>query len=244
MIDDDCEEGPSTLKPVELLAVPKVGAVTVRFLADPEGLCTHWTSKGSIWCPGPGRCPAREHNGRLTWKAYAPVDRWCPAPDERWEAWVLEISLRLYEQLIGHELRGTIWRLHREKLKGDKEQCVGELLGAHQEELLRKAFPILPTLQLVFGRPDIVAGAECPFVRRQFLPARMEGKPPKVQPTPKPKEEAPAIDPATRRGIKDLLARIGEKPGERGAEEQRRASPPPPAPSSPSSNGRHAPPPE
>lgn len=151
--------------PIELLSIFEVKKCTVRFLGEPLSCLTHWTSKGSVACPGKEECKTETHRSRTMWKAYAPVERWRDVPHEDWLPEVLEITENLWRAMKDHDLRAEIWTLFLQVSRFEKNEVWGEHVDTINADHLRQPFDVKPTVFRIYRTIDIQFGVE------SYLPA-------------------------------------------------------------------------
>jgi len=152
--------------PVEVFSVEPGTATFYRFLADLQGLHTHWNGKRTVPCDGEGDCPASLHRTRIIFKAYAPAELWKPA-ERHWLPGVLEATEALEEQLRGRHLRGEVWMLKRGGDGRKSDPVFGVYSETFAEERLRPAFDIRPVLLRFYHVSHLVLGVE------NLLPAKL-----------------------------------------------------------------------
>jgi hypothetical protein len=153
--------------PVKVLSVPESMPITVRFLANLQGLDTHWIN-GTVPCPGREECPPANHRRGVIWKGYAAVQAW----DEirrLWVPFVLEITECAEEYLRDRELRAEVWTLFRAEKKGKTDAVVALYCGQVDEEKLSPPFDIVPVLCRVFHVDKLKLGRPNPIAPRLLL---------------------------------------------------------------------------
>lgn len=178
---------------LEMLAVPKEGSVTVRFLGEARSILTHRIKDESFACPGEEHCPTANHRARTTWKAYAPVEAWRPAPHDDWMPAVLEITERLWGKLRGRPIKGEVWKLFRQTGRHGYREVCGSPQGLVLPERLRTDVTVEEVVKRVYRTTLIAWDVE------EYLPAPPILEPSKDQPPqtdrvknpkPRPKDES------------------------------------------------------
>lgn len=192
------------LNAVRILAVPLVPPIHVKFLGALRGLLTHWSKSHSVPCDGPDKCPVALHRTGTFFKAYAPVEWWV-AHVGRWRPAVLEGTANLEERLRGRTLRGEVWLLSREKETDKASPVLARYCESLPEPSLSPAFDILPVLQRVFNREELLLDVANPTPRKVLLP-EVAGAPPALPDDLKP---APPVeeDPEEKRKMREAVAR-------------------------------------
>lgn len=181
------EHSPSShVRPVEVLSVKTGIPVVVRFLAGYQGILTHYSRSGPVWCPGPGECPSTVHKGKLIWKGYAAVQQWLRA-GRQWQPDVLEITERLEEVLRGRDLRGEVWLLERKGAGHPSDPLFGAFCSRADLVELGPSFDPLPVVQRVYHSTALRFGAPNPMPPKILLP-NVTGSAP-VLPRELPSEE-------------------------------------------------------
>ena len=204
---------PSSATPfnsVRIKAVPLAPPIHVKFLGALRGILTHWAKGHSVPCDGDAKCPPALHRSGVFFKAYAPAEWWI-SHEQVWRPAVLEATSNLEEILRGRKLRGETWLLSREK-EADKSSAVcAAYCETIAESLLSPTFDILPVLQRVFNRLDLVLDVANPTPRRVILPDAA-GAPPIIPADLQPPPPL-AEDPAERGRMKELLEQARHKFG-------------------------------
>jgi hypothetical protein len=163
-------EAPESLVPIQLLSCPRDNLpVTIRWLAQYEGMMTHYRPRCPIYCPGVKICDPSLHKLAAVWKAYAPVEVWRENPYRDWIPAVFEVTERLDELLKGEQLRGQVWCLRRVPIAPKRAECTGNFSEFCDASKLRKPFSMLPILTRVYHTPVIVLGIPNPKPPRIFL---------------------------------------------------------------------------
>jgi len=205
-------QSPSSLpaNPVKVRSVPLTPPITVRFLGPLRGLLTHWAGKHSVPCEGPEKCPAATHRKGTFFKAYSPVMEWIPHLN-RWRPAVLEATANLEEYLRGRKLRGETWMLARDDGSKSTRPVVAAYLETIPEDKLPLAFDIVPVLQRLFNRVDLVLDVPNPTPQHIVLPEIVDAPPTipaDLQPPPPVGE-----DPEQRKRVLELLEEGRKKLG-------------------------------
>jgi hypothetical protein len=161
--------GPESAHVVRVVPVPQVGIITVVFAGKIHGLILHWGRQGSIPCPGQEQCPPSDHRLRSTYKGYVPGRIW-DRSRQLWTPGVIELTEAIEEVLRGRNLVGEEWSLRRAPGKGRSRSVLGEYVQTRNEPSLLLGFPVLPPLQRMYHRLDLVLGAENPLPTQLILP--------------------------------------------------------------------------
>lgn len=133
-------EEPSRL-PVHILSVPRTGYLLVVFAGPYRGANFHWKGVASVPCLPEPDCPVSLHRSGTTWKGFAPVRQWDHVLGV-WTPWTMEITEALEEMLRGHDLRGQLWRLSRQRKKKGPGACQGVLEELRDDPELLVPFDI------------------------------------------------------------------------------------------------------
>lgn len=142
--------------PLRLESCPNEGPIRVRFLGDIRGALIHKPKpKVQIPCPGVKDCKADVHRGKTQWRGYAPAEWWREGQYRDWCPCVFEVTEHLGEQLLGAELRGTIWRIERRIGDYGTREVHGTMIGEVDPSALRPTFSVIPTLVRVFDALEI-----------------------------------------------------------------------------------------
>ena len=197
-------QGPSTspANPVKVRSVPLAPPITVKFLGPLRGLHTHWQKGHSVPCDGAGNCPSALHRSGILFKAYAPVEEWI-SHLARWRPCVLEATANLEEYLRGRVLRGEVWLLSRADVAKSTRAVVAAYLETIPEAKLSPAFDILPIIQRLFNRVDLVLDVPNPTPRHVVL-ADVAAPPPTIPADLLP-PPPPAEDPAERQKLREAI---------------------------------------
>jgi hypothetical protein len=124
---------------------------------------------------------------------------WFDAPYNIWVPMVLEITERLWEKLVGRNLRGEYWTLFRQVGRhGHKEVC-GELVDVTSGSSLRNDVKIEATVQRVYRTKDIAW--DVPL----HLPARAVLAPSSDPPPPLASNQRAEQPPASAAELKAML---------------------------------------
>lgn len=144
--------------PLEIFSVPEKGKATVRFLAGPRGILTHWKKPPSRACPGEEDC--RDHE-RPVWKGYAPVQLWVQS-EKHWTPVVLEMTEGLVEVIGTEDLRGKCFSVYRVQTKFGKQACSAKELEGFNSGDLPGPFDVVPPVERLYRTKfiawDIPAG--------------------------------------------------------------------------------------
>ena len=154
-------------RPVRVLSVPKGRMVIACFLGPYRGLLTHWTSKRTLPCSGPEKCPPAAHRSRVIWKGYAPVLEW-EFVTERWIPAVLEVTESLEHALFGRKLRGQVWALSR-VVERDKGPVVATYSESLTEAELCSTFDVRPVLERFYHTGELLLDVPNPIPRQVVL---------------------------------------------------------------------------
>ena len=206
-------QGPSTspANPVKVRSVPLAPPITVKFLGPLRGMLTHWQRGHSVPCDGPEKCPSSIHRSGTFFKAYAPVEEWISHLG-RWRPFVLEATAHLEEYLRGRLLRGEVWLLSRD----EGEKATRAVLAAYLETIpeveVSPAFDILPVLQRLFNRLDLLLDVPNPTPRPVVL-GDVAAPPPHI-PTDLLPPPPVAEDPAERAKVRELLENAKKRFGQ------------------------------
>jgi hypothetical protein len=169
-------DGPHRKNVVRIVPVPAIGVIAVRFLGELQGLLTHYKGKGTVPCPGEGKCNPADHRLRTIFKAYAAMQSW-DSQEKMWFSGVLEATEALEEQLRDRKLRGEVWILSRDEGKGNRGTVFGVFSESIDPDRLPPAFDVRPVLERVFHRTDFVLGVKNPMPRQLILPGTHDDQP-------------------------------------------------------------------
>jgi hypothetical protein len=142
------------------------------------------------------------HRAGTFFKAYAAVEEWIPHI-AKWRPCVLEATASLEEYLRDRILRGEVWMLMRE----DKTASTSPVHAAYLETIpvhqVSPPFEILPVLQRLFNRLDLLLDVPNPTPRRVVL-ADVVAAPPTLPADLLP-PPPPAEDPAERQKLREAI---------------------------------------
>lgn len=193
---------------LELLSVPPEGGITVRWLANPVGILTHFQRGGGVACVGPSLCPTKWHTARTTWKGYAPVHFWRDAPLSDWLPAVLEVTERLAELVGDQVMRGQVWYLCRQVGKHRHKECTGHQVDMLPASALAEAFDVRGVVRRVYREPHVHFGAELLLPPRVEITPQQDGYvPPTAAAPPRSAEEKAVADKADHAKLKQILAK-------------------------------------
>lgn len=156
--------------PVELIATPDEGTLTLRWIGPIRGILTHWGKSASLACPGRADCPSTIHRGKTFWKGYAAVEYYRGGQYRDWAPAVFEVTERLYDVLDGAILRGTIWVVKRQVGLGGQKEVTGEQTGECNEECLRQPWSVEPVVCRIYRSTHILFDVEPLMPKRIVLP--------------------------------------------------------------------------
>jgi len=165
-------------------------------------MLTHWQKGKSVPCDGPEKCPLALHRSGTFFKAYAPVEEWISHLG-RWRPCVLEATASLEEYLRDQLLRGQVWVLMREDKTASTSPVHAAYLETITEAKLSPSFDIVPVLQRLFNRIDLVLDVPNPTPPRVVLAHLL--RPPPTLPADLLPPPPPAEDPAERKKLREAI---------------------------------------